>query len=141
MIIHGTKDSVVSLEDGEKLSSNLSKDYLYEFLKVENGDHNDLYKNFKSRIFKKIREFLNHISSINFNEYSKIDSEFFKRLHPSENKNNENELLNNIIIREFIEESPENMVSQKYEDNIEEIRNEDVILEIKNIEINNNNFN
>ena len=58
-IIHGTKDSVVLIEDGEKIAKKLKKENLYEFMKIENGDHNDLYKNHKSKIFKKIRDFLN----------------------------------------------------------------------------------
>jgi hypothetical protein len=143
MIIHGTKDSVVCLEDGEKLTNRFKKEYIYEFFKIENGEHNDLYKNYKSKIFKKIREYLNQISSINFNESSKIDTEFYKKLHPSHTVNNEHDLLNNIIIKEFIEEkkNQDNLESEKLGENIDEIKNEDIVLEIKNIEINKSNIN
>jgi fermentation-respiration switch protein FrsA (DUF1100 family) len=143
MIIHGTRDSVVCLEDGEKLASRFKKEFLYEFYKIENGEHNDLYKNYKTKIYPKIRLYLSQISGINFNDISKIELEHYKKLHPSETKNNENDLLNNILIREFIEENnpQDNLESDKFEDCIEEIKNEDIILEIKNIEINKANIN
>jgi hypothetical protein len=54
---------------------------LYELYKVENGDHNDLFKNHKAKIFKKIREFLNHIYKIKFQEFSKIENENRKTQH------------------------------------------------------------
>ena len=54
LIIHGTKDSVVEIEDGELLSKSFKKESLYEFIKIDNGEHNDLYKNYKSIIFNSI---------------------------------------------------------------------------------------
>lgn len=64
LIIHGTKDSIVSLEDGELLSKAVNPECLYEFFVIQNGDHNDLIKNHKSIVFKKLREFLHHIGKL-----------------------------------------------------------------------------
>ncbi len=109
-------------------------------MKIENGDHNDLYKNHKSKIFKKIREFLNYVSNINFNEFSKIDSDFYKKLHPSrDTKNNEDDQLNNIIIKELVEDNFNQdgpMTEKNYADNLDELKSDDIALKIKNFSIN-----
>jgi hypothetical protein len=98
-------------EDGELLSRKIPSQYLYEFCKITDGDHNDIIKNHKSKVYKKLREFLNFATKKNFSledsESSKVDinSDFFKKLQPPERnvKNYEEENFRNIVIRNYIE--------------------------------------
>jgi hypothetical protein len=111
LILHGTKDTIVVPEDGELLSRMIPNQYLYEFCKIIDGDHNDIIKNHKTKVYKKLREFLNHATKKNFSldgsESSKVDinSDFFKKLQPPERniKNYVEENFRSIIIRNFIE--------------------------------------
>ncbi len=111
LILHGTKDTIVVPEDGELLSRMIPTPYLYEFCKIIDGDHNDIIKNHKSKVYKKLREFLNFATKKNFSlddsESSKVDinSDFFKKLQPPERniKNYEEENFRNIVIRNYIE--------------------------------------
>lgn len=165
--MHGTKDNIVNVNDGEKLSKFVGDGYLYEFFKIIDGDHNDLIKNHKTKIFKKIREFLFHVSKINFNEGSNVelDSNFFKKLHQpvgdreevyldkENDKDNEishmreNEVDNykNIVIKDFIEEKipiKNGEVHLKIEEKIEEVNKKDISIEIaKTIDNCHNNLN
>jgi hypothetical protein len=89
LIIHGTKDNIVPMEDGEKLSRMIPQEYLYDFFRVTDGDHNDIIKDHKTVVYKKIRDFLEYATKINFSFKSdtsknEINSDFFKKLHPFE---------------------------------------------------------
>jgi hypothetical protein len=146
LILHGTKDSIVPLSDGEALAKKIQRESLYELYRVENGDHNDLFKNHKAKIFKKIREYLNHISKINFQEVSKSDSEV-NVVYPNQaiemmgTKKEDDPMTINIkeIIEsdkiEFKEDEPE-QDSEKMDDNLDEIKSEDIALQVKSLTVN-----
>lgn len=149
LIIHGTKDKIVTIQDGEELSKLIKDDYLYEFFKIAEGDHNDIIKNHKAKVYKKLREFLNHVTKINFSLNSggskhDINSDFFKKLHPPEDdgnnlqsdKNaNEEDNFRNIVIRNYIETDNNNISHKQVEMKVvkeegKDIHNGDIILEI-----------
>jgi hypothetical protein len=88
LIFHGTKDSVVPLLDGLSLSKLIKPEFLYDFFKINEGDHNDLIKNHKMVLYDKLREFVSYVTknsySFNYNNSKQedINSEFFRKLHP-----------------------------------------------------------
>jgi hypothetical protein len=89
LIIHGTKDNIIPVEDGEKLSSLIPQEFLFDFFQVTDGDHNDIIKDHKTVVYKKIRDFLEYATKINFSFKSdtsknEINSDYFKKLHPFE---------------------------------------------------------
>jgi hypothetical protein len=91
--------------------------YLFEFVKIADGDHNDLIKNHKMIIYDKLREFLRYVTkksySLNLNDKQEedINSEFFRKLHPhkgdedlnSDRNDNDEINSNNFVIRNYIE--------------------------------------
>jgi hypothetical protein len=153
LILHGTKDSIVPLSDGEALAKLIPREFLYELYKVENGDHNDLFKNHKARIFKKIREFLNHISKINFQEFSKIENENRKTQHEETHqlRKEDRPVTTLNIIKEIFEsekqEAQQHSRKESYSDgqindtdkmdeNIDELKSEDIALHVKSLTVN-----
>src|SRR5690349_3300504 len=107
MIIHGTKDSIVPISDGEKLAQLVKSEYLYELFKIKDGEHNDLIRNHKSAFFKKLREFLNHIMKISFNEHSlkrNDHSDFIDKIGNKdliEKNDGEQDNLQNMVIKKL----------------------------------------
>ncbi len=57
-IFHGEDDDVVPFEDGKSFSRMLKEGILYEFLPIQKGGHNNLFKLKKLFIFEKIQGFL-----------------------------------------------------------------------------------
>jgi hypothetical protein len=98
------------MEEGEKLSTLIRPEFLYEFYQIHEGDHNDLFKNHKTKVVRKLREFLGNITN-EFSSKIEIDSGFFKKLHPVPEGDKEINLHNdideenfrNIIIKNYIE--------------------------------------
>jgi len=145
---------IVLPEDGEILANNIPKELLYEFLKIEEGAHNDIIKNHKTKVYKKLREFLNHTTNKNFSfdsdSKNEINLEFFNKFKRNnveeENKQitgtAENDNLNEIIIKNFIE-SPKLECRNSYKDTVilnkmkttndekTELKQEEVIIEIE----------
>ena len=56
--IHGNRDRVVPYIHGRILAKLIPQEYFYDFLTVPNADHNNLFKQKKDFIFKRIREFI-----------------------------------------------------------------------------------
>ncbi len=143
LIIHGTKDKIVPLKDGRKISKLIKSEHLYEFFTIPDGDHNDLFKNHKYKVFKKLREFLHNITKICFTEFSsevQINSDFFKKLSPhvgdAEMEEHQNEIieienLENVRIKDYID-SPVN----KAKPSEEKINDSKINIEDKNNDLN-----
>jgi hypothetical protein len=70
--IHGNKDSVVPYIHGRILAKLIPKEYYYDFLTVPNANHNNLFKEKKDLIFKKIREFIKNCTGY-FIDFSKLN--------------------------------------------------------------------
>lgn len=65
MIIHGTKDEIISFEDGKYMFENLKKEIYSVFVKIENGTHNiGLRSKFKD-CYPDIKEFICKTSNKN----------------------------------------------------------------------------
>lgn len=133
----------------EFFSKSFKKETLYEFVTIENGGHNDLIKNHKSKIFNKLREFLAHITKICFNDYSnnEINSEFFKKLNPHEgdkhqpSEQNEDH-INNMMIKQFVENNELEEINKlkiECENVLNFKKNEDIKKDSKNNYHNKNN--
>ena len=69
--IHGNNDTVVPYIHGRILAKLIPQEYLYGFYTVENANHNNLFKNKKDLIFKKIREFIKDCTG-QFTDFSKL---------------------------------------------------------------------
>lgn len=128
------------LEDGILLSKSFKNEFLVEFFTVEEGGHNDLIKNHKVIIFKKLREFLAQITKICFNEYSsnaEINSEFFKKLSPHEgDKDFETDRINddnfnNLMIKHYVENNELEEIN-KFKSEVEDVLHFDKSKENKN---------
>ena len=96
--IHGNKDSVVPYIHGRILAKLIPHEYFYDFLTVPNANHNNLFKEKKDIIFKKIREFIKNctgyyidFSKLNIDDSSDttIDNNDKNNLSDSYNKINE----------------------------------------------------
>ena len=103
MIIHGNKDTIVPYIHGRILAKLVPKNYLYEFVHIKGAGHNNIFKNKKEYIYKKIRNFLEHCTNINFNENNNnnnINGNNNNSNNKYENKNegilNTNNILNDI---------------------------------------------
>ena len=70
--IHGNRDSVVPYIHGRILAKLIPQEYLYDFLTVNDADHNNLFKSRKEEIFKKIREFIRMCTGY-FSDFSKLN--------------------------------------------------------------------
>jgi abhydrolase domain-containing protein 17 len=64
-IIHGTDDEVVPFANGVALSQLVPKSYLYSFVSIEGGMHNNLEVHYWQELQNAIQNFLNHLSTIN----------------------------------------------------------------------------
>ena len=60
LFIHGTEDQVIPYIHGRILAKLIPEKYLYQFLTIRNGDHNNLLIDNKEKeiIFEKIKEFI-----------------------------------------------------------------------------------
>ena len=88
MIIHGNKDFIVPYIHGRILAKLIPKKYFYDFITVNNADHNNLLKYNKKIIFSYINKFLSDcLNSIDSNSSSLIENE---------NPNNSN-ILNSLL--------------------------------------------
>ena len=70
--IHGNKDTVVPYIHGRILAKLIPSKYFYDFLTVPNANHNNLFKEKKDLIFKKIREFIKNCTGY-FIDFSKLN--------------------------------------------------------------------
>ena len=74
LFLHGNHDSIVPYVHGRILASLIPKKYFFDFLTVNNADHNNLIKTDKDLAFKYINNFISDITDINFsNEDSNED--------------------------------------------------------------------
>ena len=69
--IHGTKDTFVPYIHGKILAKLIPQEYYYDFLTIQDADHNNLFKNNKDLIFKKIRQFIKDCTGY-YTDFSKI---------------------------------------------------------------------
>ena len=58
LFIHGNNDTIVPYIHGRILSELIPKKYFYDFLTVDNANHNNLIKNNKDFVFKYIKQFI-----------------------------------------------------------------------------------
>lgn len=130
MIIHGTNDNIIPLEDGEKLSKKFRQDSLFEFFQVPEGDHNDIIKDHKTVVYQKIRQFLEFATKKNFsfnNESSKneINSNFFRKLHPRDTiaRSNSDKIYERLPFKNLLDDINDN-VTFKNEINLQSTENE-----------------
>jgi pimeloyl-ACP methyl ester carboxylesterase len=89
MIIHGNKDTIVPYIHGRILAKLVPKNFLFEFVHIKGAGHNNIFKNEKEYIYKKIRNFLEYCTKINFNENNNING-----INMNNNSNNKNENKN-----------------------------------------------
>jgi hypothetical protein len=69
LFIHGNNDTIVPYIHGRILSELIPKKYFYDFLTVDNANHNNLIKNNKDFVFKYIKQFI----SFCIEDYSNSD--------------------------------------------------------------------
>ena len=77
LFIHGTDDNVVPYIHGRILAKLLDEKYLYGFITINDGKHNDLFQDEKDKeiIFEKIKEFISDCSGIDIkNNFTISDS-------------------------------------------------------------------
>ena len=77
LFIHGTDDNVVPYIHGRILAKLLDEKYLYSFLTINDGGHNNLFHDEKDKeiIFEKIKEFISDCSGIDIkNNYNISDN-------------------------------------------------------------------
>ena len=69
LFIHGTEDNVIPYIHGRILAKLMPDKYLYQFLSVKDGGHNNLFIDNKDKenIFEKIKEFISFCSGIDIN--------------------------------------------------------------------------
>ena len=69
LFIHGTEDNVVPYIHGRILAKLMPEKYLYQFLSVKDGGHNNLFIDNKDKenIFEKIKEYISYCSGIEIN--------------------------------------------------------------------------
>ena len=69
LFIHGTEDNVIPYIHGRILAKLMPDEYLYQFLSVKDGGHNNLFIDNKDKenIFEKIKEFISFCSGIDIN--------------------------------------------------------------------------
>ena len=69
LFIHGTEDNVVPYIHGRILAKLMPEKYLYQFISVKDGGHNNLFIDNKDKenIFEKIKEFISFCSGIEIN--------------------------------------------------------------------------
>ena len=89
--LHGTKDNVVPFIHGRILAKLIPQQYFYGFYKVDNGNHNDLFKMEKEKIFAQIRNFIKDCTGY----YSDINKDYFSDEKTSSNKYTNSENNNN----------------------------------------------
>ena len=58
LFIHGNKDSMVPYVHGRILAKLIPQKYFYDFLTVQDADHNNMFKVKKELIYEKIRKFI-----------------------------------------------------------------------------------
>ena len=56
--IHGNKDNIIPYIHGRILAKLIPQKYYYDFLTVKNAGHNNIFKNNKDLIYKRIRQFI-----------------------------------------------------------------------------------
>ena len=87
LFVHGNHDSIVPYIHGRILASLIPKKYFYDFITVNNADHNNLLKTDKELTFKNIKKFISDITDFNF---SNEDSNEDITITNSSEMNNEN---------------------------------------------------
>ena len=95
--IHGNKDTVVPYIHGRILAKLIPQEYFYDFLTVPNANHNNLFKEKKDFIFKKIREFIKNCTGyyIDFTKLN-IDDSSNTTIDNDNNNNNLSDSYNKI---------------------------------------------
>ena len=91
--IHGTKDNVVPFIHGKILAKLIPQQYYYGFYKVDNANHNNLFKIGKEKVFAKIRDFIKDCTGFysDFNRDNMTD----EKTSSSNNKTNSDIIINN----------------------------------------------
>ena len=74
LFIHGTDDNVVPYIHGRILAKLLEEKYLYSFITINDGKHNNLFQDEKDKeiIFEKIKEFISDCSGVNIKNNNDI---------------------------------------------------------------------
>jgi esterase/lipase len=102
MIIHGNKDTIVPYIHGKILSKKIPKEYMKEFVTIQDADHNNIFKINKDFIYEKVRNFIMNCSSKDYLKSNKHDEsgEFVGNISKSEiidnKRDNEEQKLNDI---------------------------------------------
>lgn len=81
LFIHGNRDSMVPYVHGRILAKLIPEKYYYDFLTVDNGDHNNVFKLKKEDIYRKIRKFIKDCTDKSSNLNSKKISDLDDALH------------------------------------------------------------
>jgi len=151
--MHGTRDSVIPISHSEELIKKLKEGVLFDRLLVlEGGDHNDLIKLFKAKIYKKIREFLKEIVNETYKEETinnSMPSQILKNLMDLENEIKEGIKSKTIktnmaengdkeyVATEKIEDDKRNNINNNDKDNADSENkgnlNRDIEIKVKNV--------
>jgi hypothetical protein len=87
LFIHGIHDSIIPFIHGKILSKLIPKQYYYDFVKFEKGDHNNLLKFNKDSVFQIINNFIsyctNHENVVNNSISNDYDNDDLADLNPS----------------------------------------------------------
>ena len=125
LIIHGNKDMIVPYIHGRILAKLIPKQYLYDFVTIQNANHNDIFKIKENKLFiyKRINEFISFCTNNDNNK--KIDNTMI-------NKNLYNEQINNSLYD--YQTNKKNIDNKEYSANTASYRNK--YDEIKQINMN-----
>ena len=113
LIIHGNKDKIVPYTHGRILAKLIPEKYFYDFLTVDNADHNSLLKENKESVFRFINQFISECmveeihNKIKFNDCvkynsgnkNKIEIEKSEDAGLKDNENSENNIFSNEIVK------------------------------------------
>ena len=106
IFIHGTDDNVVPYIHGRILAKLLEEKYLYSFITINDGKHNNLFHDEKDKeiIFEKIKEFISDCSGIdiknNFNISESSDINNSKKISLTNEENISQNTLDKSIFSE-----------------------------------------
>ena len=89
LFIHGNKDHMVPYIHGRILAKLIPQKYYYDFLTVDNADHNNIFKGNKDLIYETIRKFIEDCTGISYDSY-----ENKKDNNNNHSKSSENTLKN-----------------------------------------------
>ena len=87
LFIHGNKDHMVPYIHGRILAKLIPQKYFYDFLTIDNADHNNIFKINKDLIYRTIRKFIKDCTGI---------SSDFTKIKEMREKHYSDDLYNNI---------------------------------------------